>query len=102
MHKDPTNEEQDEEPIATLIAGINGSWARFLNHRDDGMHNVEFVFIPIGGKMRMVVKAVKNIRAGEELVTAYGDQYFTRRSARLNKRRKLTHGAWRAYQAVSS
>jgi hypothetical protein len=78
----------DREPIATLIGGKSGTWAKFLNHRDDGEHNVEFVFVPIGGKMRIVVQAVKNIAAGEELMTRYGDLHFTRRSTRLQKPRK--------------
>jgi SET domain-containing protein len=84
------NELRDGEPIATLIAGRYGNWTKFINHRDDGMHNVEFIFVPIGGKMRLVLQAVRNIRAGEELVTTYGNQYFVRRSTRKRKRRKLS------------
>jgi hypothetical protein len=84
------NELRDGEPIATLIAGRYGSWTKFINHRDDGMHNVEFIFVPIGGKMRLVLQAVRNIRAGEELVTTYGNQYFVRRSTRKRKRRRLS------------
>jgi hypothetical protein len=54
------------------------------------MHNVEFIFVSIGGKMRLVLQAVRNIPAGEELVTTYGNQYFVRRSTRKRKRRRLS------------
>lgn len=82
------DESRDAEPVATLIGGKYGSWPKFINHKGDDTHNVEFVFVPIGGKMRIVLQAVKDIRAGEELVTPYGDQYFTH-SDRVRKRQRL-------------
>lgn len=84
------NETEDDEPTATLIGGRNGNWAKFINHTEEGRHNVEFRSLAIGGKMRLVVQAIRDIAAGEELKSTYGDLHFTRRSSRIQKLKRQT------------
>ena len=71
----PLNDQTGLKPIATLISGKRGSWARFINHRDDDTHNVEFWPLMMGMRYRIMVRARRDIAFGEELTTHYGYKY---------------------------
>jgi hypothetical protein len=66
---------QSDGGAAMIISGRSGNWTRFINHDKDP--NVEFHTATVGRKHRVVIKTVKDIRFGDEMLVDYGDLYFS-------------------------
>ena len=64
------NVQPDVEPIATLISGRQGSWTRFISHTETGVY-VATSLVPIAGKWRSAVYALRDIDLGEEITMNY-------------------------------
>ena len=75
-----------EDVIGILSAEFMGNWTRFINQDDS--QNIEFEHEAISGKMRIVVRAVKSIKFGEQLYGHYGPNYFPEEPPK-NKKRKV-------------
>lgn len=63
-----------------------------MNHHDTD-HNVDFKSATIGGKIRIIAAAKRNIMFGEELTSYYGLDYFAKekpksKPKKIVKRRK--------------
>jgi hypothetical protein len=68
----------DVFPIATLIAGANGSWTRFINAPSEGeLPNCAFRHEALAGKLTVTLRAIQNIRFGEQLLVDYGEGYWS-------------------------
>lgn len=61
--------------VASSSARDYGNWTRFVNHscRD---FNVEAVDDVLGGRRTITFRAIRNIKAGEQLLIDYGINYF--------------------------
>ncbi|TGO16265.1 hypothetical protein BTUL_0030g00520 [Botrytis tulipae] len=55
------------EPIATLITGHKGGWTRVVNNGTSQTSNVEFRSEVWAGKLRITVRALRDINFGEQL-----------------------------------
>lgn len=65
------------EVIATISAKESGNWTRFVNH--SCRPNCAFDTRAVGGRICVLVVAMRAIGWGEELTVHYGDGYWTRR-----------------------
>lgn len=58
-----------------MVPGHRGTWARFINHSSKAS-NVEFDHIVVKRKSTIIVRALRDIKFGEELRANYGKNYF--------------------------
>lgn len=58
-----------------VITGHKGTWTRFINHSSK-YPNIEFVHLVIKRRNTIVVKAIRDIKFGDELRANYGQNYF--------------------------
>jgi len=75
------------DKIAILSGEYLGNWTRFINQDDS--QNIEFEQEAISGKMRIVVRAIKPIKFGEQVYGHYGPGYFPGEEPPKNKKRKV-------------
>ncbi|OBT97638.2 hypothetical protein VE01_04547 [Pseudogymnoascus verrucosus] len=72
--------ESEEHCVAVISARLSGNWTRFINHTDDkDKQNVKFINVQIMNRLRVMVKAIKEIKLGDEILGHYGDGYFKSR-----------------------
>ncbi|KAK6599512.1 hypothetical protein H4I95_08387 [Botrytis cinerea] len=64
------------KPIATLIEGHKGGWTRVINNGTSETSNVEFRSEVWAGKLRITVRALRDINFGEQLFVRLGDSYL--------------------------
>ncbi|ESZ96015.1 hypothetical protein SBOR_3588 [Sclerotinia borealis F-4128] len=76
------------DPIATLITGHKGSWTRLINNGSSRTANVEARSEVWAGKLRVTVRALRDIRFGEQLQIHYADIYLEPDGQSLNARKK--------------
>ena len=76
----------DKTNICTVSGGWNGNWTRYMNHKDR-YYQVSFETEPIGGKTRIIAKAIRDIQFGEEIYTNYGKVYFSKDALENSKKR---------------
>lgn len=72
------NETELSEPkaIATVIAGREGNWTRFINPARQGKeNNCQFQLMFLWGRVRTVLVSLRDVELGEELNAAYGASY---------------------------
>lgn len=63
--------------IGQLSAAWKGSWARFINTAPlKAQWNVEFDQLLVEDRVRIVVRAIKEIKIGDEILVPYGDPYM--------------------------
>ncbi|KAI9716826.1 MAG: hypothetical protein M1812_005166 [Candelaria pacifica] len=62
-------------PVCYISAAVVGNWTRFMNHSCEPA--TEFINACVGGRYRMVVRALRNIEVFEEITVHYGDSYWT-------------------------
>jgi len=79
------DELQGRSKIAILSGEFMGNWTRFINS-DDEDDNIEFEQEAVSGKMRIVVRAIRPIKFGQQIYGWYGDKYF--KEPPKKKRRK--------------
>ncbi|KAL8919070.1 MAG: hypothetical protein Q9172_005154 [Xanthocarpia lactea] len=63
----------DNDPIL-IDAQVYGNWTRYINASCNP--SLKFVAARIGGKQRMMVVAIRDIKTFEELTIGYGDNYW--------------------------
>ena len=76
---DVTNDE--EEKVVFIDSLRMGNWVRYINHSCDA--NTEFVAVRVGQGMRYLVKATRQIGAGQEVTVDYSHGYWEE----LNRKR---------------
>jgi SET domain-containing protein len=61
--------------VALVAAAYRGNWTRFLNHSC----RASCVFYErwVGGRNRMLVRALRDVQPFEQLTVDYGDEYWT-------------------------
>lgn len=63
-------------PVATMIAGRQGNWTKFINGATrPGQANVQFDRLPVGRLVMYAVIALRDIGFHEQLFVDYGDRY---------------------------
>ncbi|KPM44524.1 hypothetical protein AK830_g2003 [Neonectria ditissima] len=63
MSRDDINSDAELRPVCQVDCKHIGNWGRKVNHSCEA--NTEFVTIPVSGKWRILIKAVKVIEAGD-------------------------------------
>ncbi|KAF7929584.1 hypothetical protein BELL_0068g00300 [Botrytis elliptica] len=76
------------EPIATLITGHKGGWTRVINKGTSQISNVEFRSEVWAGKLRITVRALRDINFGEQLFVRWGDSYLEPDGQTLHAKKK--------------
>ncbi|TGO81952.1 hypothetical protein BPOR_0962g00020 [Botrytis porri] len=76
------------EPIATLITGHKGGWTRVINRGTSQTSNVEFRSEVWAGKLRITVRALRDINFGEQLFVRWGDAYLEPDGQSLHAKKK--------------
>ncbi|TGO23801.1 hypothetical protein BPAE_0121g00170 [Botrytis paeoniae] len=76
------------EPIATLITGHKGGWTRVINKGTSQTTNVEFRSEVWAGKLRITVRALRDINFGEQLFVRWGDSYLEPDGQTLHAKKK--------------
>jgi hypothetical protein len=74
-----TSKVGDKEVSLGLDARLTGNYFRFVNHIGDEANTKPF-FIPYNNQWYVFYVCVKDIKAGEELTTDYGEAYFATRA----------------------
>ncbi|MCB1181447.1 MAG: SET domain-containing protein-lysine N-methyltransferase [Chlamydiia bacterium] len=76
----------------TIDSEKRGNFTRFINHSD--LPNAEAICVFHGGIFRVVIRACKAIKIGEEITYDYGEYYWQRRVKLVEENSLKIEGAW--------
>ncbi|KAI9642090.1 hypothetical protein NHQ30_009961 [Ciborinia camelliae] len=89
------------DPIATLITGHKGGWTRLLNAGTSQTANVEARSEVWAGRLRITVRALRDIEFGEQLLIRYGDIYLEPDGSQSLNAKKKDHTGRLPMRALS-